>query len=177
MRGNAAGKRLIVCPACKARLELPSTSTAPRIHCPKCDVTFPTAAARKAPPPWRFLVFMVVATVALFGGCAALISTASHNRSSDVTIGRPTPPLLSADELAEAEFSAALIQRGVQFHGDAQRDRLIRHGRTVCERLTEPGATMISASAELMDNYGYTGHDAGVIGWAAVQAFCPQHTR
>lgn len=81
--------------------------------------------------------------------------------------------LLTPDEIAEAQYSAILIDKGVDFDASG-RDELILRGRTVCVYLSQPDASLISATVELMDTYGYSRDTASAIGFAAVEALCPE---
>lgn len=81
--------------------------------------------------------------------------------------------LLTPDEMAEAQFSAILIEKGVDFDA-SDRDELILRGRTVCVYLSQPDTSLISATAELMDTYGYSRRTAGAISYAATEVLCPE---
>lgn len=66
MRGNAAGKRLIVCPACKARLTVTDTAAA-NIRCATCKEVFPATAAIpvERPKPGIAAGVCILATIGL----------------------------------------------------------------------------------------------------------------
>lgn len=109
---------------------------------------------------------------------------ASRTTTRTTATSAPTPStpgrvrledILTPTENAEAEYIAALIADGVQFDGDAERNELILRGRTVCVYLSQPGTSLIRASVELMDTYGYSRQDASAIAVAAVEELCPQN--
>lgn len=90
----------------------------------------------------------------------------------------PAAPTLSPDELKDAEFSALLIRRGVDFT-PVERDDMILQGHAVCVFLAQPGPkpTMMDAGLGLMDTYGHTANDAAAIAASAVQVYCPEQER
>lgn len=103
----------------------------------------------------------------------AASTTASASTSTSAirpTVRQPVP-----EELQDAEYSARLIQRGVDFT-PAQRDNLIMQAHTVCVFLGQPGPkpTMMDAGRGLMDApYNHTATDAAAIATSAVEVYCP----
>src|SRR5439155_14892529 len=47
---EAGGTEVLVCPGCKARMQVKAGRTIP-VQCPRCALPFPVEAGRTAPPP------------------------------------------------------------------------------------------------------------------------------
>lgn len=100
-------------------------------------------------------------------------TTAGAGITTTTSSALPSVPRLSPDEMKDAEYSAMLIQRGVQFTA-AQRDDLILQAHVVCVFLKQPAQpSMMEAGAGLMKTYGHDATDAAAITTSAVEVYCP----
>lgn len=122
-------------------------------------------------PMRRMVPTLLLSLAVALGGCATRAAE-TDSRPSDVDsfLDQLTPT-----ELEEAEYSAWLIQRGVDFEANGGRDVLIARGRELCDGLAQPGAGLIRVSARLMDDYGLSRDDTNAIAGGAVAALCPEH--
>jgi Protein of unknown function (DUF732) len=121
---------------------------------------------------WTILAALILA------GC-----TGTTNESGKHTTATSPPSLvipsasltLSGKDMQDVEFIALLIKWAKRDNyplGD--RDQLIAAGAQVCASI-DRGETLITASADLMDTFGFSGKQAQAVGVAAVQVYCPEH--
>jgi hypothetical protein len=118
-----------------------------------------------------------VAALLLVGCGAPTTSSVSSSRTSTPSsLVFPSASLtLSGKELQDAEFMALLIKWAKRDNyplGD--RDQLIAAGARVCALMGQ-GESLISASADVMDAYGFSGKQAQAVGVAAVDVYCPEN--
>jgi hypothetical protein len=121
--------------------------------------------------------WVLVAALLLVGCGAPTTSSVSSSRTSTPSsLVFPSASLtLSGKELQDAEFMALLIKWAKRDNyplGD--RDQLIAAGARVCALMGQ-GESLISASADVMDAYGFSGKQAQAVGVAAVDVYCPEN--
>jgi hypothetical protein len=140
----------------------------------------PGPVAPKPPTNWKALGIIAGAVAALIVVASIIGGLQGGGRDSTAPPGSLVIPsaslTLSGKELQDAEFMALLIKwanRDGYPVGD--RDTLIAAGAAACASM-DRGETLISASADLMHSFGLPGKQAGAVGTAAVEVYCPEHT-